>query len=116
MELNEHGYVEGQICCAAYVSKWQSVRQLGRTRMALTVFHINVKNDGPEAAVIVTEFLNDNETIEVLNRQMSHGEIAENVECQGTGYKTFKWENIGSGNSGTAEKADGLTLLVDPQG
>jgi hypothetical protein len=82
----------------------------------LPIFHINVLNEGPEGAVIVTEDIDEHETIEVLNQQMQQNETINSVSCRGTGYKWFHWENVASGNKGKAEKADGLTLHVDPQG
>ena len=82
----------------------------------LPKFHIKVINEGPEGTVIVTEFINPNEKLVVLNRRMQKNEQADNVECRGTGYKKFHWKNVGSGNEGHADKDDGLTLHVDPQG
>lgn len=82
--------------------------------MPVPKFHINVLNEGHEGTAIVTEYINANETREVLNRVMTRNELAENVECVRTGYKTFHWNNVASGNEGDAEKADGLTLHVDP--
>jgi hypothetical protein len=82
----------------------------------LPKFYIKVVNEGPEGTVIVTEYVNANEHLEVLNRQMRQGEQIDRVECRGTGYKKFRWKNVASGNEGEEEKADGLTLRVDPQG
>jgi hypothetical protein len=83
----------------------------------LPKFLIDVYNDGPEATVIVSEYLNENEPpSEVLNQKMAHGETAKDVECEGTPPKKFKWENRGSANTGTATKGDGGRLEVDPQG
>jgi hypothetical protein len=82
----------------------------------LPKFYIKVVNEGPEGSVIVTEYINENEQIEVLNQQMQQNEQVDNVECLGTGYKKFHWRNVASGNEGDEQKADGLTLHVDPQG
>ena len=79
-------------------------------------FYIKVINEGPLGQVIVEEYLNENMKVPVLDRLMEQNEVAENVECQGKGYKKFHWKNAGSGNEGNADKADGLTLHVDPQG
>jgi hypothetical protein len=79
-------------------------------------FTISVVNEGPEGTVIVTEYENDNETVEVLRQMMSQGERINDVKCVGSGYKQFHWKNVASGNEGDADKADGLILHVDPQG
>lgn len=43
--------------------------------MPIPTFHINVLNEGPEGTVIVTEYINANETREVLNRLMTRNEL-----------------------------------------
>lgn len=86
------------------------------TREGPPSFYISVSNEGPEGTVIVTEYINENEHTEVFRKLMRRNETVDNVECVGTGYKRFHWKNVGSGNEGDAEKGDGLTLHVDPQG
>jgi hypothetical protein len=86
------------------------------TRDEQPTFYISVLNEGPEGTVLVTEYINENESTEVFRKMMRQNEKVDYVECIGSGYKRFHWKNVASGNEGNEQKADGLTLHVDPQG
>jgi hypothetical protein len=79
-------------------------------------FKINIKNEGPDGTIVVTETINPHESEVIFDDHMDQGELKENVECKGTGRKKFSWEHKGSDHVGWAEKADGETLIVDPPG
>ncbi|RYG99880.1 MAG: hypothetical protein EON58_02360 [Alphaproteobacteria bacterium] len=76
-------------------------------------FQINVQNDGQEGTVVVTERVNLNERLVVLDGFMDAGEVLA-VDCRGNADKEFTWLHKATNMSGGPETlGHGDTLRVN---